>query len=81
MNLTDLEQRLVDHVSGEPATATEIYRRFYDLPSGNLSMTTKMRRQRRATAVMLEMLASEGHITRTVIERHGVQLVGFSVVG
>jgi hypothetical protein len=78
MSLTDLEQRLLAHVLTEPATATEIYRRFYGLPGGNLSMTTRMRRQRRETAVMLEILASGGHITRTVIERHGAQLVGFS---
>jgi hypothetical protein len=75
---SSLERRLLAFIADEPQTATVIWRRFYGLPDGNLSLTTRMRRERRTTAAMLEGLAADGHIVRTEIERRGMMLPAYS---
>lgn len=77
MSLSDLQQRLLDHVGTEPDSATVIWRRFYGLPEGNLTINRRMKRERRTTAAMLEDLAYEGYVTRTEIERHGAMVPAF----
>lgn len=79
MSLSDLDKRLLDFVprssrSEDPATATAIWRRFAGLTDGRVSMTTRMRKQRRETAARLEDLAYDGYITVVEGERHGVSV-------
>jgi hypothetical protein len=79
MSRSSLDQRLLSFVTETPETATMIWRRFYALPEANpLSITTRMRRQRREVAARLEDLAADGYVKRTLIERRGVMLPGYS---
>lgn len=77
MTLSSLDRRLLEHLTAEARTATMIWRRFYGLPEGKLSLTSKMRRERREVGARLEDLAHDGYITRVEIERRGVPLPGY----
>lgn len=73
-------RNVLRHVDGSPRSATEIYRRWAELPEWK-ALTRRHRNERRWLGQALENLANDGVIERDVYRTEDRKWVGFSTVG